>query len=498
MNRAPRLLALLVLLAAPAAARDVVVKVFHTNDIHGWAMPRHDAKGRMRGGAAALAALVKKEAGPKLVLDAGDWWQGTPEGTNSKGATMSEIFNAVGYDAVAVGNHDFDAGSGELEALILSLNMPALTANVVDEEGKARAWKPWIVKEVAGVKFGLFGLTTSSLPRIVSPSALDGLRVRREVDAAREAVKALKAEGAEVIVALTHVGFEEKGGPRFEGDQTLARLVPGIDLIVGGHTHTPLKKAYWDRKHRTLVVQAGSYLRAAGVTTLVIDSKTKRVRKSRDELVELDPARGEDAEVRRIVERQTRALGRGYDEVLARAARPLDRQADVESGVGSWATDCYREWAGADVAFQNGGGLRAALEAGPVTRRDIFEVMPFENALVRLRLSGALLRSALDHGMGARRLAQASGVAVDYRRPAKRGRRLRSVRVGGEPLAADRSYSVVTLDYLVDGGDGYAEFGRGEAIERTGKLARDVLADCARRQKTIAPPVPGRLILLGR
>jgi len=495
------LAAALAALSAGARAADspaaLTVRVYHTNDVHGWIMARPDKfeANRPYGGAAALKALINKETGPKLVLDAGDWWQGTPEGTLSKGDAIVGVFNAIGYDATEVGNHEFDAGAASLQALIPKLNMPVLAANIYGPDGKHVAWtKQRIIKEVDGVKFGIFGLLTSHMDRLAFPKNIAGLTFRREIDEARDQVRALKKEGADVIIAVTHVGYEEADKPKFEGDQTLAREVAGIDLIVGGHSHTPLKHAWRDPEHGTLVVQAGSYLMKAGRTTLTIDPKTRRVTASSDELLDLWPDRvGEDPAVKAIVAARQAEVGEVFKTVVATAAADLNRgAADKESGLGSWMADCYKDWAATDAAFQNGGGMRADIPAGPVTLRHLFSVMPFDNSIVKLTMTGAQLRAALDHGVGSPRLVQVGGLTAEFRRKKPRGERLGAVTVGGAPLDDAKTYSVATLDFLVEGGDGY-EFGKAATKEPTGELARDVLRACAEKQKTIAPPVPGRL-----
>lgn len=487
--------------AALAAGDPIVVKVYHTNDVHGWIMPRPDKKepAREAGGAAALKALLDKETAPKLVLDAGDWWQGTPEGSLTKGDAVAKVFNAVGYDATEIGNHEFDSGADSLKALIPKLNMPVLAANVYDADGKHVPWtKPHIVKEVAGVKFGIFGLLTTHMDRLAFPKNIAGLTFRREVDEARDQVAQLKKEGAQVIVAVTHVGYEEPDKPKFEGDQTIAREVAGIDLIVGGHSHTPLSRAWRDPDHGTLVVQAGSYLAKVGRTTLTIDKRTHAVTASSDELLDLWPdLAGQDPAVKAVVDECQAQVGEAFKTVVATATAPLDRgAADQESGLGSWMADCYKDWAGVDAAFQNGGGIRADIPAGPVTLRHLFSVMPFDNSIVKVKMTGAELRSALDHGVGSPRLVQVGGMTAEFHRRRPRHERLGAVAVAGAPLDDAKTYSVATLDFLVAGGDGYDEFGKAPS-EPTGALARDVLRTCAEKQKTIAPPPPGRLKSLG-
>lgn len=491
--------ALFLLLAQLAAAAPITVRVYHTNDIHGWIMARPDRAdpARQVGGAPALAALLAREPGPRLLLDAGDWWQGTPEGSVSRGASVAEVFNALGYDAVVVGNHEYDAGQEALKALVPTVRAAVLSANTRDAAtGRRVDWlRPWTIKEVAGVKFGIFGLTTSGMAGVVFSRHIEGLSFRREVDEAREAVAELRQAGAEVIVALTHVGFEEPGGAPFEGDQTIAREVPGIDLIVGGHSHTFLHQEHRDPKHGTLVVHAGQNLLAVGRTTLVIDEATHRVLSAEDELVDLDPAQGEDPAVKALVAARAAEADRVFSTVVASAPAALARNFEGESALGGWMTDCYREHTGAEIGLQVGGGIRADLPAGPVTLRHLFNVMPFDNALVKLRLKGREVRAALDHGLALGRMAQVSGLRAEVRRQAPAGQRLGAVTVAGEPLDDARDYSFVTLDYAVNGGDGFDMFARAVQREPTGTLARDALRACAEKQKILAAPPAGRVVL---
>ncbi|UPT74430.1 MAG: 5'-nucleotidase C-terminal domain-containing protein [Elusimicrobiota bacterium] len=241
-------------------------------------------------------------------------------------------------------------------------------------------------------------------------------------------------------------------------------------------------------------MQAGQYLQKAGRATLEIDPKTRKVVAASDELVDLWPDRvGEDAAVKAIVDRHVEAVGKVFETVIATAPAAMSREADKESALGGWMTDCYREAAGVDVALQNGGGIRADLPAGPVTLRSIFNVMPFDNAIVKLVMKGSDVRAALDHGVGMGRIAQFSGVALEYKRPAESGSRLVSAAVAGAPLDDAKTYTIATLDFLTNGGDGYSVFDRFVSSEPTGILARDMLNGCARKQGVVAAPAPGRL-----
>ncbi|MBI4375722.1 MAG: bifunctional metallophosphatase/5'-nucleotidase [Elusimicrobia bacterium] len=491
-------LCLLLLLAAlPVGAQKLRLNVYHTNDIHGWILSRPDPQtGVLVGGAAALANVIKADKGPKLLVDAGDWFQGAPEGSLTRGRALADMFNLLRYDAVAIGNHEFDFGQANLKELIARIRAPALAANIYRERGGRPPFaRPWVIKEVDGIKVGIFGLISSNMPRLTFPENYQGLVFRREIDEARDAVQALRKAGATVIIALTHVGFEDPQRGSFEGDQSLAHHVEGIDLIVGGHSHTFLKSPLRDASHGTLIVQAGTGLTVVGRATLEIERKTGKVYYATGTLVELSVDRfGEDEGALKALRVYQREADKILDVVVATAAAALVRDRDAESPLGTWMTDCSRRWAGVDVALQNGGGIRADMPAGPVTLRHLFSIMPFDNRVVKLSMSGKLLLEALDHGVGRNKgMTQVSGASFVYDRDAPSGSRVKDVRVGLSVLQPEAVYSVAAADFMVKGGDGFSALGQAEKKEFTGILVRDVLKWCAQKEGLIRPPALGRI-----
>lgn len=495
---------LLLILAVPARSGSIRLTILHTNDIHGWLLPRlpyfdpAETK-RLIGGAEALAARVRKVPGPKLLIDAGDWYQGTPEGALRGGRSLAMFFNAAGYDALTVGNHEFDDGEANLQGLIKAIRAPVLAANIYREDGKrAPGFKPWVIKDVGGVKVGLFGLANPNMKSLAFPDHIAGLVFRSGIDDAKAAVAALRRQGATVIIAISHRGLEAPGTPDYQGDRLLARSVPGIDLIVGGHSHTVLKAGERDAAHGALIVQAGSELVRLGETVLEIDPKTRKVVHSSARLVDLwvDEA-GPDPAMAEVLAGIAREVGSVYDVVLGTAAAPLLRDPNRDSSLGNWLTDCAREWAGADLALQNGGGVRADIPAGPVTLRRLYAVMPYDNRMVNLVMKGRDVRSILEHGVGMARIAQISGAEVSSRRGVPQGRRLGSVRVAGRDLVDESTYTVTTVDFLVKGGDGYAAFDSAVSAEFTTMKLRDVLQRCVQKSPLLTAPAAGRLVPLG-
>ena len=171
----------------------------------------------------------------------------------------------------------------------------------------------------------------------------------------------------------------------------------------------------------------------------------------------------------------------------------MGREPERESALGDWMTDCFRETLGVETALINGGGIRTELAAGPVTLRSLFNVMPFDNYMVKLTMKGADLRALFDYGVGMGKIVQVSGVDIEYYRPKPAGERLAKVSIGGAPLDDARTYSIATMDFLLNGG-GF-NFDRFVSSEPPTALARDLMGECARKQVVISAPAPGRLKL---
>ena len=264
-------------------------------------------------------------------------------GTLTKGQAVAEAYNALGYDFISLGNHEFDFGADTVRGLVKAFKAPVLNCNIYDKKTGKRVdfVKPWAVKDVAGVKIGVFGLLTTRMAGLVLPKQVEGLEFRREIDEAKAAVAALKKEGATVIIALSHVGFESPDKAPFEGDQSIAASVPGIDVIVGGHTHTILRDAVRDATYGTLIVQAGSNLAAAGRTLLEIDPKTGKVVKSEDRMVDLWVDEfGEAAKLKAIVDKY-REVGNAL-EVVVYCGLAIPITATGRVPMGGWMTDYER------------------------------------------------------------------------------------------------------------------------------------------------------------
>lgn len=493
---------------AARPAHDVHFVVLHVNDVHGQVLTRKATwidkqKPPEVGGLPRVAAYVNqaraeaRASGEEvLVLDAGDWYQGTPEGLVADGLDFVKALVLVGFDAMCVGNHEFDRGLPNVLRLLREANVPAVCANLRTKDGKERVdWvPPYRVVEKGGVRIALVGLLTTITPEITHPDALS----IQFADPDHELALVEKELAGKVdwILPVTHLGVET--------DKHLARSHPDLALIVGGHSHTLLKEGV--REGDTLIVQTGTKASVVGRVEVDVhvpasDDADRRVRvvaRSARLVDLLDEPNGTNrsAAVEELCARlEERTKARMQEVVGALGAAATRTKDPLASGsAGNVIADAVRARAKADVGLMNRGGIRTDMEAGPVTRREVFEIMPFDNTLVTMELTGAALEDMLRRAVEgtAHSGLEVSGVVLHVSVDADKKRRLDSVDVGGAPLDPARVYTVAMNSFMADGGDAYLEKSSTAKRVDTGLLIRDVLEDAIAAAKELVPPTENR------
>ena len=475
-------------------AEPIHLVVLHTNDVHGQALPRRATWIRDReqyvGGLSRVAAYVeqvrREHKGPRrgvLLVDGGDWFQGTPEGQIQGGKPFLKAMLALGYDGLAVGNHEWDLGEAGLRALLEIAGERALCANVRLGPGGERVdfFHPYRVVSVAGLDVALVGFVARETPFITHRDA----RRYHFSDPAAEMEQLLQElpKGVDLVLPLSHCGVD--------ADRALAQAFPELPLIVGGHSHTFLREAV--RVDATRIVQAGSKATVVGRVDLYIDPRTKRVLEMTSRLVELEaePEPEQRVErVERLVAELTELAAAAMEDVVGEMlATPHPGGPLRSSGLGNWIADSMRAAFDADVALHNKGGIRAALVEGPITRRNLFEVMPFDNTAVAFWLSGAELETVVKRGLEGtgRRGFECSGMTVEVS-DGPDGVRVQGILVGGRALDPKVRYRMATNSFLASGGDRLFELGRPLEIEDSGRLLRDLLeADLVAQPRFTVP-----------
>lgn len=467
------------------------IAIVHTNDLHGRVL-YNEAAGEM--GFAKIATIaenVRANYENTLVFDMGDTFHGTNYVNFNRGKAAIDAMNAIGYDAMVPGNHDFNYGQDRLLEIAEDVDFPIVAANVLKEDGEFLP--PYDIIESGGKQIALIGMVATNTPVSTHPDGVRGLSFEDEVEYTQMYVDMLEDEVDHIIV-LSHSGYYTEAN--------IAAEVDGVDLVLGGHSHTTIEVP--ELIGETYVSQAYEHGKAVGFTTMLFYEDeligiNGHLKRDRAELSEHPEIADVLAPYKQEVEEALQQVIGSVDVYLEGAREKVRVQ---ETNLGNLVSDAQREYLGTEIAFTNGGNIRASIEPGEVKTEDIYTVLPFENTLVKLELTGDQIKRSLEHSVRSYPsqnggFLQVSGMrfAFDPSKPA--GERVTEVTVGGEPLDLDRVYTVATNDFLAAGGDGYTMFQEGTFIADTGELLSTVMMDYIAAGKPI-PEADGRITILNQ
>ncbi|MEW9920839.1 bifunctional UDP-sugar hydrolase/5'-nucleotidase [Marimonas sp. MJW-29] len=503
-------------LMAGAASADYTLTILHTNDFHARFEPiskydgpcsaEDNTAGECFGGSARLMTAIteaRARSNNSVLFDGGDQFQGTLFYTYYKGALAAEMMNQMGYDAMTVGNHEFDDGPEVLRGFMDAVEFPVLMSNadVSAEPLLSDAIQKSVVIERGGEKLGLIGLTPQDTDELASPGP--NITFTDPVQAVQGEVDKLTEMGVNKIIVLSHSGYGV--------DQRVAAETTGVDVIVGGHSNTLLSNTsdraegpYPTMVGSTAIVQAYAYGKFLGELNVTFDDEGN-VTDAKGEPLIMDAAVTEDGATKDRIAEAAGPLEEIRNRVVAETSEAIGGERDVcramECQMGSLIADAMLARVkdqGIDVAIQNGGGIRASIDAGEVTMGEVLTVLPFQNTLSTFQVTGAVLVEALENGVsqieeGAGRFPQVAGMtyAFDASQPA--GSRVSDVMIGGAPIEMDKVYGVVSNNYVRNGGDGYKMFQNAENAYDFGPDLADVTAEYLAANGTFTPYTDGRI-----
>ncbi len=526
MNRKLLILfALLLMLVGVVGAQEedpFTLTIMHTNDVHGHHEPQSDGNG----GAARQATVVEQiraEVENNLLLDGGDRFTGTLFHVQYRGQDSAQIMNMIGYDAMTLGNHEFDDGSEVLAAFVDALEFPVVTANVDFSEDPLLAGKinPYTIIEVGGEQIGIIGLVTPESEILSSPS--DELVFQHDLIAVTQAqVDALSAEGVNKIILVTHIGYG--------ADLEVAQGVSGVDVIVGGHTNTFLSNTYAGALGEYPTVLES----ASGEPVLVVQASTATVYLGRldvefdadgvlsdwdGDAILLSKYVTPDPDVSDLIAGLAEPIAELQNQIIGETTVALTgtnpRLCRIEECLlGNLISDAVLDETGVDIVFQNGGGIRADIDEGEISLGEVINVLPFGNLVSTFELSGADVIVALENGVSeialdennnpmvdgaAGRFAQVGGLRYTFDATQEPGSRIVSVEVwqDGEFVEIDPEamYTIAANDFTRNGGDGYEVFST-NAVNAydAGRPLDQVVADYIAANSPITVELDGRIV----
>ncbi|MCD4784437.1 MAG: bifunctional metallophosphatase/5'-nucleotidase [Candidatus Eremiobacteraeota bacterium] len=476
--------------------------ILHTNDVHGQLKSLRDkrmSKDSKVGGSAYLSTLIndlrKKYKGHVLLLDAGDIAQGTPVSNHFKGIPVVDVMNYMKYDVMTIGNHEFDWRQPALKAMIDRAKFPVVCANIVYKKDPSKTIhnvKPYVIKKVGDIKVGILGLCTPYTVTITKKENVKGLLFLNVAKTSKKYIPIMKKEGANIIIALTHLGIED--------DIKLAKAVKGIDVIVGGHSHSKLKDP--KKVGNTLIVQAKSKGRYLGKLELRYCMGHKRIKSysEKDVLIPIVNSKLKaDEKVLGIIDKYEKEIAPMMRKVVGKTELDLTKATGKDhkdSVLGNLICDAMIDKSGADVSIYNPGGIRAEVYAGDITVENMITVLPFDNWLVTCDLRGKELVEIFEHAASRKGSAQVSGITfeIDYSKP--KGKRLSNVKIAGKPIDKNKIYTITTIDFLFTRGDGY-DFKAAKNV-KYGDHIRDVVTEYVRKKSPLRIKPDKRIKSVGK
>ncbi len=515
-------------LSSGAAFADYELNILHINDLHSriesinkfdsTCSAEEEGKNECFGGVARLKSLIDQKrqdlSGKNvLLLNAGDNFQGSLFFTTYKGLAEAEFLNLMKFDAMTVGNHEFDEAEDGLAGFLDKIQFPVVTANVLPSH-KSKIGdriKPSIVLDLGGQKVGIVGAVANDTPELSSPGP--DILIGDDVATTTAAVEELKKQGVDKIIALTHVGY-----PR---DLAAIAKIPDVDVVVGGHSHSLLSNT--DEKaegpyptmvdnpggYKVPVVQAGSYSKYLGDLVVTFDDKGV-VKAAKGDPILVDSSIKPDQSVLTRVAELAKPIEELRSKIIGKTEAPIDGSRDncraKECEMGSLVADAMLDRVkgqGVTIAITNGGGLRASIDAGDVSMGEAITVLPFQNTVATFQIKGDGIREALENGLSkleeaGGRFPQVAGLKYSFDRSKPVGSRVVSVEVKDGaaygPLDPAKTYSLVTNNYMRNGGDGYDVFKtKGENAYDYGPGLETVLADYLAAHQPFKPYTDGRI-----
>ncbi len=497
---------LIILLVDGCSQPPRTLTILHHNDLHAanLAYERTSGSGNSYpvlgiAGLRGIATSIRDTSSASLWLNAGDEYSGGVLSTLTRGASQYSLTEHVGYDVMTLGNHEFDYGREQAEAFRDSAGIPVLGgANLLYPDGTPFA-REYLDTTINAINMRIIGLLPPDLKILTQATATGDLQILDPAEAVREHLPSSRR----LCIVLSHMGYWE--------DSLLATQVPEIDLIVGGHSHTVIRTPRLigpegrmpdslitgdggSRLDGTIVVQAGSSGSHLGYLSLMI--KGGDIISCQGELIrnngETAPP---DPELAAYVSEMDAHYAPELDSEIARVTSAMTRAWDEESNFGRWVTDAFKEATNTDIAFQNPGGLRANIGAGPVTLRHFWEACPFPNELVTFDLTGEEVVAIMNHlASGPREGLMISGITATLNTSEHT---VENLLINSQPVDPGRTYRAVTNSYVFNHFDTYfgLEQGNRESYQ-TGSLYRDVLIEAARSQRIVSPPEETRIELV--
>jgi len=515
-------------------AEDLLLDIMFSNDVHG-GIDRYPATFMnpdfppILGGGGSAATYIKgvrklSKAGTRdnLLIDAGDFFQGHPVGTMSEGRAVITYMNMIGYDFLAIGNHEFDLGEDVLIKTLEMAEFPILSCNIV-KKGTNELIDyvvPYKIIEKLGCRIGVIGVTTTDTEQMSFPDNIKNVDFLPAKEQVQKYVNIVREKDVNIVIVIEQMGLPYNPQPAYDARysnpdkekeerrwgydaQEIAHEVEGIDILFGGHMHKGFAKPWEDPDTHTMVLQGYAYGSSVGHVTIKIDKDTKTisgyespainegvlVTMFEDEFIP-DEVIGDTILVMQEIAEE------GMDEIIGEASMNITKfGTGTQNLIGNLVCEAMIDYTGADFSFMNLGGIRDELLSGPISYRNVFNVMPFDNQIALIEVDGRFLKEIIETRVsGSRHGLRTAGIKVVINRKRENFNRISELLIGGEPWQADKIYKVATSDFLLQGNAGLALLTKvpETQITRYEQGLRDVIVEYIRENSPVSAVIDDR------
>ena len=493
------LLAVVLCFSQLVYAVQVPIDIWAMNDFHGAILEDKNNPGIAKDAGFYLAQKAKNPDGT-IFLNAGDLYQGSLEANITYGRGLAEIMNYLQLDAMAIGNHEFDWGIDQLLATEKVARFPYLACNIFERSsGLPVAWaKPYITLTRNGVKIAVIGATAADAADTTKPNYVASLYFIDPAARLNEIAAQARKNGADLIIVVAHMGAQMQPDGTITGDgAVLLNKLHGVDLYLAGHWHNVVN----GKINGIPILEAYTFGLYMSHAQFVYDTDTRQTSTGVMEIIDTQvlKAATPDPTIAKMVQqinKDAKALSSEQIGVSRQELNNTNYQGNPLCILGEFITDVMRSTQKTDIAITNKGGIRTVLPKGQITMQKLYAILPFDNTVVTMNLTGQQIVNILEHSIDN---AQFSGMSVTYLANNPSGKRVRTVVLtDGSSLRLDGVYSVATNDFLSNGGDGFSDFLLGTKVVNTNETLRDCVANYIRVQKTIDYNYDGkRLVIIG-
>jgi 5'-nucleotidase/UDP-sugar diphosphatase len=440
----------IIVFATTSFAQTAKLKIIHFNDTHAQNTPitikRGDSTIRIGGFPHfktvidSLRGVASANGEGVLVLGAGDDFQGTLFSTMTRGASQIVLLNQLAPDAVTLGNHEFDYGWENIDSLVkYQVKYPIVSSNLYYKNG-TRMVKPYLIKEVNGVRVAIIGMMTDGLAGVTLPRNIEGITIEKEADALRKILPKVKSEKPDIIIVLSHIGIE--------ADIQLAESFPDVDLFVGGHSHTAIFNPR--KKGRSIVVQADCKTRHVGELDITVNTEKDRIAEYKGKLIEVrSDERRADPVALSMIDSMSIPIEKMFGDTIGTLVKDW-KKTGFNSNITTWHAKVLREMVNTDIGIMNTGGIRKNLSSGHITIRDMYEINPFNNQIIVYQATGKELHDMLEFyfsDKGSER-CEFNGLSCTVDKTKKDGQRVSTIKIGSDDIQMKHIYSISANSFV--------------------------------------------------